>query len=87
MSAFVSRVDAPSDFGAFAESAARAVADDIAAKINASGPIAPYDGTGSCYIEFGHGEVGRKGAGGAQGIEGLRNQRAESGFHGVFRAA
>ena len=45
--------------GAFAESAARAVADDIAAKINGSGPIAPYDGTGSCYIEFGGGLVGK----------------------------
>jgi sulfide:quinone oxidoreductase len=45
--------------GAFAESAARAVADDIAAKINGSGPIAPYDGAGSCYIEFGGGLVGK----------------------------
>ena len=45
--------------GAFAESAARAVADDIAAQINGSGSIAPYDGTGSCYIEFGGGLVGK----------------------------
>jgi sulfide:quinone oxidoreductase len=45
--------------GVFAETAARAVADDIAAKIHGSGSIAPYDGTGSCYIEFGAGLVGK----------------------------
>ena len=44
--------------GAFAESA-RAVADDITAKIHGSGSIAPYDGTGSCYIEFGGGLAGK----------------------------
>jgi sulfide:quinone oxidoreductase len=45
--------------GVFAETAARAVADDIAAKIHGSGPIDPYDGKGSCYIEFGGGFVGK----------------------------
>jgi sulfide:quinone oxidoreductase len=45
--------------GVFAETAARAVADDIAAKIRGSGPAAPYDGRGSCYIEFGGGAVGK----------------------------
>ncbi len=45
--------------GVFAETAARAVADDIAAKIHGSGPIYPYDGKGSCYIEFGGGFVGK----------------------------
>jgi sulfide:quinone oxidoreductase len=45
--------------GVFAESAARAVADDIAAKLHGSGPIDPYDGRGSCYIEFGGGLVGK----------------------------
>ena len=45
--------------GVFAETAARAVADDIAAKIHGSGPHDPYDGTGSCYIEFGAGLVGK----------------------------
>jgi sulfide:quinone oxidoreductase len=45
--------------GVFAETAARAVADHIAAKIHGSGVVKPYDGTGSCYIEFGAGLVGR----------------------------
>jgi len=45
--------------GVFAETAARAVADDIAARIHGSGAIDPYDGRGSCYIEFGGGFVGK----------------------------
>jgi sulfide:quinone oxidoreductase len=45
--------------GVFAETAARAVADHIAAKIHGSGVVEPYDGTGSCYIEFGAGLVGK----------------------------
>jgi sulfide:quinone oxidoreductase len=45
--------------GVFAETAARAVADDIAAKLHGSGGIDPYDGRGSCYIEFGGGMVGK----------------------------
>jgi sulfide:quinone oxidoreductase len=45
--------------GVFAETAARAVADDIAAKLHGSGAIDPYDGKGSCYIEFGAGLVGK----------------------------
>jgi sulfide:quinone oxidoreductase len=45
--------------GVFAETAARAVADDIAARLHGSGPIEPYDGKGSCYIEFGGGLVGK----------------------------
>jgi sulfide:quinone oxidoreductase len=45
--------------GAFAETAARTVADDIAANISGSGPVAPYTGKGSCYIEFGGGLVGK----------------------------
>lgn len=45
--------------GVFAESAARVVADDIAARIrDASGPP-PFDGAGDCYIEFGGGLVGK----------------------------
>jgi len=39
--------------GVFAETAARTVADHIAATIHGSESIDPYDGTGSCYIEFG----------------------------------
>lgn len=45
--------------GVFAETAARAVADHIAAKIHGSGAFDPYDGRGSCYIEFGGGYVGK----------------------------
>lgn len=45
--------------GVFAETAARAVADDIAAKLHGSGGVDPYDGKGSCYIEFGAGLVGK----------------------------
>ncbi len=45
--------------GVFAETAARAVADDIGARLHGSGAIDPYDGKGSCYIEFGGGLVGK----------------------------
>lgn len=45
--------------GVFAEGAARAAARDIVAKIRRSGAAAPYDGAGSCYIEFGGGMVAR----------------------------
>jgi sulfide:quinone oxidoreductase len=45
--------------GVFAESAARAVADDIAATMCGGEPIVPYDGKGWCYIEFGGGKVGK----------------------------
>jgi sulfide:quinone oxidoreductase len=44
--------------GVFAESAARAVADEIAASIQ-GGRARPYDGTGLCFIEMGEGDVGR----------------------------
>jgi sulfide:quinone oxidoreductase len=40
--------------GVFAESAARVVANDI---LGRSGT--PYDGTGTCYLEFGDGTVGK----------------------------
>jgi sulfide:quinone oxidoreductase len=45
--------------GVFAETAARAIADDIAARIRGAGTVDPYDGKGSCYIEFGGGLVGK----------------------------
>ncbi len=44
--------------GVFAETGARAVADDIAARIR-GWPASPFDGTGLCFVEFGNGEVGR----------------------------
>ena len=44
--------------GVFAESAARAVADEIAASIR-GGSARRYDGTGLCFVEMGDGEVGR----------------------------
>lgn len=45
--------------GVFAESAARAVAADLVAKITGAGTPEAFDGKGSCYVEFGGGLVGR----------------------------
>src|SRR4051794_11987311 len=45
--------------GIFAESAARVVADDIAASIVGAQPPAPYGGAGGCYGEFGGGLVSK----------------------------
>jgi sulfide:quinone oxidoreductase len=44
--------------GVFAEAAARVVADDIAARLRGDVLQRPYEGAGSCYIEFGGGMVG-----------------------------
>jgi sulfide:quinone oxidoreductase len=45
--------------GVFAEAAARVVADDIAAQLHGGALEQPYEGAGSCYIEFGGGMVGK----------------------------
>jgi sulfide:quinone oxidoreductase len=45
--------------GIFAESAARVVADDIAATISGGEPPAPFGGSGICYAEFGDGLVSK----------------------------
>jgi sulfide:quinone oxidoreductase len=45
--------------GVFAEAAARVVADDIAARLHGDVLEQPYEGAGSCYIEFGGGMVGK----------------------------
>jgi sulfide:quinone oxidoreductase len=45
--------------GIFAESAARVVADDIAAAISGAEPPAPYQASGICYAEFGDGLVSK----------------------------
>jgi len=45
--------------GMFAEGAARVVAAEVLAEIRGGQAPAGYDGRGSCYIEFGGGEVGR----------------------------
>jgi sulfide:quinone oxidoreductase len=45
--------------GIFAESAARVVADDIAAAITGEPPPRPYEAAGVCYAEFGNGLVGK----------------------------
>jgi len=45
--------------GVFAERAARAMADHLVARIRRAGAPPGYDGTGSCYIEFGGHEVAR----------------------------
>jgi sulfide:quinone oxidoreductase len=43
--------------GVFAEGQASVVADELTALIRDSGPAAPYDGHGLCYLEFGQDEV------------------------------
>jgi sulfide:quinone oxidoreductase len=45
--------------GVFAEGAGRVVAASIVASLRDSEPPNPFDGRGSCYIEFGAGRVGR----------------------------
>jgi sulfide:quinone oxidoreductase len=45
--------------GVFAETAARVVADDIAARLCGSARPPAFQGDGTCYIEFGGGSVGR----------------------------
>lgn len=44
--------------GVFAEAAARVVADDIAARFKDDVIVRPFEGKGTCYIEFGAGMVG-----------------------------
>lgn len=45
--------------GVFAESAARALAGRIVAAVRGEATAPPYDGKGSCYIEFGDGTVAK----------------------------
>ncbi len=45
--------------GAFAERAARVVADQLIARLRGEPEPPGYDGTGACYIEFGASEVAR----------------------------
>jgi sulfide:quinone oxidoreductase len=45
--------------GVFAEAAARVVADDIIARVRGTDPPPPYEGVGSCYVDFGGGLVGK----------------------------
>ena len=45
--------------GVFAEAAAGVVADDIAARLRGGVLQRPYEGAGSCFIEFGDGMVGK----------------------------
>jgi sulfide:quinone oxidoreductase len=45
--------------GVFAEAAARVVAKDIAARLHGESLAQPYDGAGSCYLEFGGGRVAK----------------------------
>ena len=45
--------------GVFAEGAARVVARHLVAELGRGEEPGPYDGRGSCYIEFGEGRVGR----------------------------
>ncbi len=45
--------------GVFAEGAARALATSLVSHLRGSGPEGVHAGTGSCYIEFGAGRIGR----------------------------
>ena len=45
--------------GVFAEGSAKIVAAAIVAQIKSGAPPEPYKGQGSCYVEFGHNQVGR----------------------------
>ena len=45
--------------GVFAERAARVVADQLVARIREQETPPGYDGTGTCYVEFGGQTVGR----------------------------
>jgi sulfide:quinone oxidoreductase len=45
--------------GVFSEGAAKVVARSIIAQVRGGEPPAPYDGIGTCYVEFGQGRVGR----------------------------
>jgi sulfide:quinone oxidoreductase len=45
--------------GVFAEGAARALAPSLIAQVRGGGPAGVHSGTGSCYIEFGAGRIGR----------------------------
>jgi sulfide:quinone oxidoreductase len=45
--------------GVFAEGAARALATSLVSHLRGSGPEGVHNGTGSCYIEFGAGRIGR----------------------------
>lgn len=45
--------------GVFAEKAARVVADGIIARVRGTAAPAPFDGRGSCWVEYGRGQVGR----------------------------
>jgi sulfide:quinone oxidoreductase len=45
--------------GVFAEGAARALATTLISTLRGAGPAGVHAGTGSCYIEFGGGRIGR----------------------------
>jgi sulfide:quinone oxidoreductase len=45
--------------GVFAEGSARIVAAAILSQLRGDPPPEPYKGQGSCYVEFGHNQVGR----------------------------
>ena len=45
--------------GVFSEGAARVVASQLLARMGVGPEPSPYDGRGSCYVEFGAGRIGR----------------------------
>ena len=45
--------------GVFAEGAAKAVASALISKVRSGEPVKENDGVGTCYIEFGGGQIGK----------------------------
>jgi sulfide:quinone oxidoreductase len=66
--------------GVFAESAARVVASAIIAQLRGGPAPEAYKGTGSCYVEFGGGQVGRV------DVDFLSGPKPVGTFHGASEA-
>ena len=66
--------------GVFAEGAARVVAAGIIAQLRGEPSPEAYKGDGSCYVEFGHGQVGKV------HVDFLSGPRPVGTFHGASEA-
>jgi len=66
--------------GVFAEGAARVVADGIIAQLRGGPSPEAYKGDGSCYVEFGHGQVGKV------HVDFLSGPKPVGTFHGASEA-
>jgi sulfide:quinone oxidoreductase len=66
--------------GVFAEGAARVVAAAITAQLRGGAPPDAYQGAGTCYVEFGHGQVGKV------HVDFLSGPKPVGTFHGASEA-